>query len=192
MNPLCLGLTIFLACLLGSAPLSAASFSLTERETAAAIQVGQRSVVSEEFGQEWRVDGANGSSVTVLTPFHRLALAARNAAFKKEALKRREIEGLLKEQRGKLLFWARLHGAREDFARWYQPVLAAPGREAIAPSFVQNERTALRLDDSRYLARCLYTFPTAGLSPQGRITLRIQDHDGKDVEQFTVDLGAMR
>ena len=192
MNPICLGLTIFLACLLGSAPLSAASFSLTERETAAAIQVGQRSVVSEEFGQEWRVDGANDSSVTVLTPFHRLALAARNAAFKKGTLKRREIEGLLKEQRGKLLFWARLHGAREDFARWYQPVLAAPGREAIAPSFVQNERTALRLDDSRYLARCLYAFPTAGLSPKGRITLRIQNPDGKDVERFTVDLGAMR
>lgn len=187
-----LGLGVFLAGLLGSAPLSAASFSLTERETAAAIQVGQRSVVSEEFGQEWRVDGANGSSVTVLTPFHRLALAARNAAFKKEALKRREIEGLLKAQRGKLLFWARLHGAREDFARWYQPVLAAPGREAIAPSFVQNERTALRLEDGRYLARCLYTFPTAGLSPQGRITLRIQDPDGKDVERFTVDLGGMR
>lgn len=187
-----LGLGVFLAGLLGSAPLSAASFSLTERETAAAIQVGQRSVVSEEFGQEWRVDGANGSSVTVLTPFHRLALAARNAAFKKEALKRREIEDLLKAQRGKLLFWARLHGAREDFARWYQPVLAAPGRETIAPSFVQNERTALRVDDSRYLARCLYTFSTAGLSPKGKITLRIQNHDGKDVERFTVDLGAMR
>lgn len=192
MNPICLGLTIFLACLLGSAPLSAASFSLTEPETAAAIQVGQRSVVSEEFGQEWRVDRANGSSVTVLTPFHRVALAARNAAFKKETLKRREIEGVLKEHRGRLLFWARLHGTREDFARWYQPVLAAPGREAIAPSFVQNERTALRLEDGRYLARCFYAFPTAGLSPKGKITLRIQDPDGKDVERFTVDLGAMR
>lgn len=192
MNPTCLGLGFFLVCLLGGAPLSAASFSLTERETAAAIQVGQRGVVTEEFGQEWRVDGAGGSSVTVLTPFHRLALAARNAAFRKETLKRREVEGLLKEHRGKLVFWARLPGTRADFARWYQPILVLPGRETVAASFVQNEHTALRQEDGRYLARCLYAFPTAGLSPKGRITLLIQDHDGQDVERFTVDLGAMR
>ncbi|MBI4562286.1 MAG: hypothetical protein HY724_09605 [Candidatus Rokubacteria bacterium] len=187
-----LGLGVLLVCLLGSAPLSAASFFLTERETEAAIRVGRESVTSADFGQEWRVDGTDGSSLTVLTPFHRLTLAARNAAFKKGALRPRDIEQILKEHQGKLLFLARLHGGRVDFARWYQPVLLAPGREATRPSFVQNERTALRQEDGRYLARCLYSFPTAGLSARARVTLLIRDSDGKDVARFTVDLGAMR
>ena len=191
MSSKLLGLGFLLACLLAGAPLRAASFSLTEQETEAAIQVGQRSVVSEEFGREWRVDGADGS-LTVLTPFHRLTLAARKAAFKKGTLKPREIEQLLKEHQGKLLFWARLHGGRVDFARWYQPVLLVAGREAMRPSFVQNERTALRQEDGRYLARCLYSFPTEGLIPNGRVTLLIRDQDSKDVARFTVDLGAMR
>lgn len=192
MSRTLLGLGFVLACLLGGAPLSAASFSLTPAERREAIQLGQRSVVSEEFDREWQVDGADGSSLTVLTPFHRLALAARNAAFKKEVLKRRQIAELLEEHRGKLLFWATLHGTRADFARWYAPVLVAPGREAIEPSFVQNEHTALRLEDGRYRARCLYAFPTAGLRPKERLTLEIQDPDGRSVARFTVDLGAMR
>ena len=186
------GLGFLSACVLAGGPLWAASFSLTGRETEAAIQVGQRSVVSEEFGREWRVDGAGSSSLTVLTPFHRLTLAARKAAFKNGTLKPREIEQLLKEHQGKLVFWARLHGGRADFARWYHPVLLVPGREATRPSFVQNERTALRREDGRYLARCLYSFPTAGLSAKARVTLLIRDADGKDVARFTVDLGAMR
>lgn len=190
-----LGLGFFFACLLGSAPLSAASFSLTEQETAAAIEVGQRSVGSvgsEEFGREWRVNSADGSSVTVLTPFHRLALAARNVAFKNEMLKRREIEELLKEHQGRLIVRARLHGDRVDFARWYHPLLLVPGREPVKPAFVQNERTALRQEDGRYLARCFYSFPTAGVTPNGQVTLLIRDRDGRDVARFTVDLGVMR
>jgi len=186
------GLGFFLACVVGSAPLSAASFSLTAEETATAIQLGQRSVVSEEFSQEWRVNSGDGASLTVLTPFHRLALAARHAAFRNQTLKRRQIAELLRDHQGRLVFWATLQGDRADFARWYQPVLVGSGREPIKPSFVQNEHTALRQEDGRYLARCLYTFSTAGLSPKGRITLLIQDLDGRDVARFTVDLGAMR
>ena len=186
------GLGFFFACLLGSTPLLAASFSLTEQETAAAIEVGQRSVGSEEFDREWRVDGAGGSSVTVLTPFHRLALAARNATFKNEPLKRREIEELLKDHRDRLIVRATLHGDRVDFARWYHPFLLVPGQEPVKPSFVQNERTALRQEDGRYLARCVYSFPTAGLTPRGQVTLLIRDRDGRDVTRFTEDLSVMR
>lgn len=192
MSERLVGLGFLLACVLGGAPLSAASFSLTEQETRTAIQVGQRSALSEEFSQEWRVESADGASLTVLTPFHRLALAARNAAFKKETLKRRQVEGLLKEHRGKLVFWASLHGDRADFARRYEPLLLVSGREPVKPSFVQNERTALRQENGRYLARCLYSFPAAGLSSTGRVTLLVRDPDGRNVARFTVDLGAMR
>ncbi len=185
-------LGFFLAWLLGSAPLSGASFSLTPEETGEAIRVGQQSVFAEEFGKEWEVVNPSGESLTVVTPFHRLALAARNAAFKKEALKPREVEALLKEHQGKLFFWARLHGGRADFARHYQPLLLLPEREEAKPSFVQNELTALRLQDGRYLARCLYTFPTQGLRPDSRVTLLVRGVDGRDTVRFTVDLGAMR
>jgi len=185
-------LGFFFAWLLGSAPLSGASFSLTPGETREAIRVGQQSVFAEGFGKEWEVVNPNGESLTVVTPFHRLALAARNAAFKKGALKPREVEALLKEHQGKLFFWVRLHGSRADFARHYQPVLLLPEREEVNPSFVQNELTALRLEEGRYLARCLYTFPTQGLRPNGRGTLLVRDVDSRDVARFTLDLGAMR
>lgn len=192
MNRQLLGLWVFLVWLLGSAPLSAASFSLTPKETSEAIRVGQQSVVSVEFGEEWQLVNPNGESLTVMTPFHRLALAARNAAFKNGVLKPRDVEAVLREHRGRLLFLATLQGSRADFARWYQPVLLLPDREEIKPSFVQNERTALRLENGRYLARCFYSFPTEGLRPTGRVTLLIRDPDSKHVARFTVDLSTMR
>lgn len=186
-----LGLGFFITCLMGSSPLSAASFSLTPEEAKDAIRLGQRSVVSEEFGTEWRVVNSNDESVMVVTPFHRLALAARKAAFKDVPLRQRDIEEVLKAQEGKLSFWASLHGSRADFARWYQPVLLW-GKEEIKPSFVQNERTALRLAVGRYLARCLYSFRVEGLGSNGRVTLLVRGPDGEAVARFAVDLSTMR
>ena len=169
MSPRCLGWIALLGALLGSAPLSAASFQLTPREVEEAIQMGQRSVTTEEFGVEWHVANSAGAEITVATPFYRLAQEARIAAFKQEALKPREVRRALRENNRRLSFWAVFLGSREDFARWYEPVLLARGQE-IKASFVQNARTALREVDGRYLARCLYTFPTNELRPRDRIT----------------------
>ena len=183
---------VFLSCLFGGAPLSAASFSLTPRETQEAIRFGQRAVVNEEFGREWKTTNASGETLTVVTPFFRLAQAARNAAFKQEALKQRGIDSLLKEHEGKLLFWAHLRGGREDFARWFQPVLLVEGKGEIKPSFVQNERTALRQGDGRFLSRSIYAFPTTELNGKGRITLVVRNHEDQEVTRFVVDLSAIR
>ena len=62
-------------------PAAGASLSLSEREQKQALVFGQRSVINETFGGEWRVVQGSGESVEVVTPFHRLALAARHAAF---------------------------------------------------------------------------------------------------------------
>ncbi|MFQ5828524.1 MAG: hypothetical protein ACE5JD_05135 [Candidatus Methylomirabilia bacterium] len=186
-----LGLGSLFLCFLGGAPLSAASFSLTPEQVKEAIRVGQRSIVSEEFGAEWTVVNANDEWLMVMTPFHRLALAARKAAFKDEPLGERDVEEVLDAQKGRLALWANLHGGRADFARWYQPVLLSGGQE-IKPSFVQNERTALRLGGGSYLARCLYSFPNDGLRPRGRMTLLVRGPDGEAVARFTVDLSTMR
>ena len=185
-----LGIGIILWPTIGQ-PAAAASFTLEERERQDAIVAGRRSVVSEEFGAEWRARNASGETLTVMTPFHRLALAARNAAFKGEELKPKEIDSAIKETGGKLTVWVTLKGGAPEFARFYAPVLL-DGKAEIKPTFVQNERTALRTEGGGYLARCVYGFPVKELSPKGRLVLVVRDPDGKDVTRFTIDLASMR
>ena len=183
---------IFMSSLLGGAPLSAASFSITSQEIQAAIRFGQRAIVNEKFDREWNLTNTSGETLKVVTPFFRLAQAARNAAFKSGTLKQREIDSLLKEHQGRLVLWVDLRGTREDFARWYQPVLVVQGKAEIKPDFVQNERTALRQADGRFLSRSVYAFPANDLDGKGRVTLLVRDSDDKEVARFVVDLSAMR
>jgi hypothetical protein len=161
------------------------------RDRDEAVRVGRRSVTTEDWGGEWRVDGGAGQFVTVMTPFHRLALAARNSAFQDKELKPRDVESVLKDQQGKVVLWATLRGATVGFARFYTPALVARQQE-IKASFTQNERTALRDEDGQYTARCLYVFPAAGLDPRGTVMLLVRDGDEKVVATFTVDLSTMR
>jgi hypothetical protein len=173
-------------------PLDAASFSLAPSERDEAIRVGRRSVASADFGAEWRVGGDGpGQRLTVVTPFHRLALAARNAAFKSEELAPRDVDSLVKGQEGQLVLWATLRGAKADFARLYSPALLR-GQQQIRASYTQNERTALREEDGSYTARCMYIFPAEGLDPKGTVMLVVKDVEDKQVARFTVDLAAMR
>jgi hypothetical protein len=172
-------------------PLDALLLTLTPRDRDEAMRAGRRSVIDEHWGGEWRVDAGAGQLLTVMTPFHRLALAARNSAFQDRELKPRDVEALLKEQGGKLMFWATLRGSRVDFARFYAPALVA-GPQEIKASFTQNERTALRGEDGQFTARCLYVFPTENLDPRATVTLLVRDGEEKLVAKFTVDLSAMR
>jgi len=173
-------------------PLRAASFTLTPAERADAIRAGKRSVVSDDFGGEWKVKGeGSGKSLMVMTPFHRLALAARNSAFKSQELPPKEIDDLLRDQENRLTLWAALEGSKADFARFYTPVLVS-GRQEIKPSFRQNERTARREDNGRYTARCLYVFPMEQIKTSEPLTLIVKDADDKQVAKFTLDLAAMR
>ena len=177
--------------LIGTGPLDAASFALTSRDRDEAMRIGRRSVTADAWGREWRVEGGPGELVTVMTPFHRLALAARNSAFQDKELKPRDIESLLKDQQGKVVFWATLRGGRVDFARFYTPALVSEQQE-IKASFAQNERTALRGEDGQYTARCLYVFPAERVDPRGIVTLVVRDAEERTVARFTVDLSAMR
>jgi hypothetical protein len=173
-------------------PLNAASFTLTAREREEAVQLGKRSVISGEFGGEWKVSGEGaGQSLTVMTPFHRLALAARNSAFKSQELKQKDIDALLQEQEGTLTLWVTLKGGKIDFARFYAPVLVN-GRQQIKARFAQNERTALREDDGSYTARCLYVFAAQSLKADDKPVLIVKDSDDKQVAKFTLDLSVMR
>jgi hypothetical protein len=184
---LCIGAALTIV-----SPLDAASFTLSSEERDAAIRAGKRSVISERFGREWTVGGDGpGQTVLVMTPFHRLALAARNAAFRNQELRPKDIESVLKEQTGGLALWATLKGNKNDFARFYTAVLTT-GEQEVKPSFSQNERTALREEDGSYTARCMYVFPSDGLRGNGTLTLIVKDPDEKAVAKFTMDLSAMR
>jgi hypothetical protein len=177
--------------LIGVAPGEAVSFALTDRDREQAVRAGKKSIVAEEFGTEWRLKDASGQTLTVMTPFHRLALAARNSTFRSQELKPKGVEALMKDYEGKLAFRVTLRGGKTDFARFYAPTLVA-GAQEVKASFVQNERTALREDDGRYAAQCLYVFPAEGLNPKGRVVLVVKDADEREVAKFTVDLAAMR
>lgn len=170
---------------------AAAALILTDRLKQEAIRAGQKSVTVEAFDAEWRLSNGQGESVTVFTPFHRVALAARHSAFKNQPFKPTEPDRILKEQGDRLLLWAHLRGTREDFARFYLPRLRVGDRE-IEPSFVQNERTAVREDGGRYVARCVYGFPTKEITGSSRVVLAVRDPNGKDVSRFTIDLSTMR
>jgi hypothetical protein len=186
-RPVALGLLA----LATAAPAAAAGFTLTPAQQQEALRVGQRSITRETFDAEWRVVNAAGETVVVLTPFHRLVIAARHAAFRNEAIRPREVERALREQRDRLVLWAQLRGPREDFARFYVPRLVVGDRE-IEPAFVQNERTAARAGDGVFRARCVYAFPTRDLSGTARVQLVVRNSEGRDVNRFTLDLGRMR
>ena len=187
-----LGLLAVGSCLLWASSVDGASFTLTPEERDTAVAMGRQSVQSERFGAEWKVRGGGADEgVVVMTPFHRLALAARNATFRNEELKPKDIDGLLRGEEGKLTVWVTLRGARADFARSYTPVLVN-GQQQIKAIFTQNERTARREEDGGYTARCLYVFPGDGLKRVGPVTLIVRDAEGKAVAQFTIDLSAMR
>jgi hypothetical protein len=168
----------------------AASFTLDDKAQQAAIRAGERSITTEAFDREWRVS-SNGESVTVLTPFHRLVVASRHAAFKNSTIKPDEVSRVLKKDPGRLVVSVHLRGKSEDFARRYRPMLVAGTRE-IKPSFVQNEHTAIRQDDGVYVARCVYTFPSRELTERDRLVLRVADPEGREISRFTIDLAAMR
>lgn len=187
----CLPFLVLAAGLVAATPGEAISVALTDRDRDQAIRAGKKSIVNEEFGGEWRVKDGAGQTAVVMTPFHRLALAARNSAFQSKELKPRDVDSLLKKTEGTLAFWVTLRGGSAEFARYYTPQIIA-GAQTVRPSFVQNERTAIRQEDGRYAAQCAYSFPAEGIDPKGRVVLVVKDADEKEVAKFTVDLAAMR
>ena len=184
-------LVLTLVLVLAPLPAAAVLLQLSDEERREAMRLGERSITSEAFDGEWRVVGGTGESLVVMSPFHRLALAARNAAFKNDPLKPTDIDRLIKQDANRLIVWANLRGGSEEFARYYVPRLMAGTRE-IKAVFVQNERTAIRQDDGRFLARCIYGFPIDNLTGRDRLALVVADADGRDVTRFTIDLAAMR
>jgi hypothetical protein len=180
-----------LALALWPAPASGAFLSLTDGQRHDAIATGERSVTAEALDTEWSINGPSGERAVVMTPFHRLAIAARHAAFSGKPLKPGDSEKVIRENRDRLVFWVSLRGTSENFARYYVPRLMVGDRE-IKATFVQNEHTAVRQDDGAYLARCVYGFPTRDVKGRERVALVVVDGEGRQVSRFAIDLSAMR
>lgn len=157
-----------------------------------AIDAGEVGLAREDFADEWRLLLPGGEEVVVSTPFSRLALAARQAAYKEEPLTDKQRQEQLDRGRGRIQLLVTMYGRQMDFARWYQAVLRVGERE-IKATFAQNERTPRRLEDGRLAARNVYVFPLEGLPPRGTVTLIVRNSiDQKEVLRAALDLGKMR
>jgi hypothetical protein len=179
---------------LGAAgPASALVGDLTPAGEAEAVDAGTASITQEDFAEEWQLRLPSGEEVTVSTPFSRLALAARQAAMKGETLTDKQRREQIDRGRGRIQLVVTMHGRDRDFARWYQPVLLVGGRE-IKATFVQNERTPIRLEDGRYAARNVYVFPLEEISTGAPVTLVVRGAPPghKEVLRSALDLGKLR
>ena len=185
------GLLAALAAVLMAGTAEAVSFTLDARRLQEATTFGERTVTQDDLGDEWRVRNAAGEQALVMTPFHRVALAARQAAFRKGTLRPREAERIAREYDDRLVLWVDLKGARADFARFYSARLLA-GDRRVEAAFVQNERTPVRGEDGKFLARCVYAFPSKALTSTGKVVLVIRDADSRQVTSFDIDLASMR
>lgn len=170
---------------------SAAALVLTDALKRQALEYGRQTATRENFDAEWRFQNAAGDTVVVLTPFHRLAIAARHATFRDEPLRPNEPDRILREQRERLVFTLELRGQQEAFTRFLVPELEI-GDRTLKAAFVQNDRTPARLGDGVYLARCTYAFPLRELTGTSRVALVVRDADGRPASRFTIDLGQMR
>jgi hypothetical protein len=184
-------LALAAALLVGWWPASALVPELGDADIRAAVDAGTRGMTEEDFAEEWHLRPA-GAEVVVTTPFSRLALAARQAAQKGDPLTDKQVQEQLDRGRGRIQFVVTLFGRAADFARWYQPLLRVGDRE-VKPTFAQNERSPLRLEDGRYAARNVYVFPLEGLPPRGTVVLVVTNaQDKKEVWRASLDLGQFR
>jgi hypothetical protein len=190
---LALALATALGCVL---PGSAAALvgDLDEGGIREAIEVGIASITQDDFAEEWHLRLPGGEEVVVTTPFFRLALAARTATMKGEALTEKQQKEQIDRSKGRIQLLVTMRGGpARNFARFYQPVLVVDGREVKA-SFVQNERTPLAQEDGRLAARNVYVFPLEGLPMKGAVTLVVRDAppEQKEVLRAKIDLGKFR
>ena len=159
-----------------------------------AIEAGIASITQDDFAEEWQLRLPGGEEVVVTTPFSRLALAARHATMKGEALTEKQQKEQIDRGKGRIQLLVTMRGGpSRNFARFYQPVLVVDGREVKA-SFVQNERTPLVQEDGRLAARNVYVFPLEGLPTNGAVTLVVRGAppEQKEVLRAKIDLGKFR
>ena len=166
--------------------------TLSSRDVQAALDAGEQGIAQEDFGEEWHVTYPDGVEIVVLTPFARLAHAARRAALKSEPMTDKQRQEQIDRGKTSLQLTVTMFGPSADFPKWYRAALRVGDRE-VKSTFDQNEATPLRLPDGRFTARNVYTFPLEGLPPRGTVTL-IVNHliRKKEVLRVPLDLGKMR
>jgi hypothetical protein len=188
------GAALLVGLLLGGAPgAPALEGDLNPAGVQAAIDAGTASLTEDDFADEWRVPLPDGGEIVVTTPFSRLALAARQAAMKGEPLADKDRQEQIDRGKGRIQLLVTMFGQRRDFARWYQAAVRVGDREVKA-TFVQNERTPLRLPDGRFAARNVYVFPLEELPARGSVTLVVRGAPPahEEVLRVPLDLGKFR
>jgi len=152
------------------------SFSLSTVEISTAVNYGKshRDDLLVDFEKPWTVFlgyGSGKGSATIFTPYHCLALMARNSAKDNPEIDAESLCRLCAENHKGLYFEITLYGNDDFFDRDYKAVILQDGREIpILKTFHQGYDQAREYMVSSQ--QKLY-FPADILQEKGKITLRI-------------------
>ena len=153
------------------------SFSLSIADISAAINYGKnhKDDLLVDFEKPWTVflgyGNDKGGSATIFTPYHCLALVARNSARDNSEMDTESLSRFCAENHKDLYFEVTLYGDDEGFDRDYKAVVLKDGREIpILKTFHQGYDQAREYTVSSQ--QKLY-FPTDILPEKGKITLRV-------------------
>ncbi len=180
-----------------SLPSEAVLTDLTKEDIQEAVQYGMdnKDAAYLEFFKDWRVDlGYGVGSARAITPFSKIAFEAKHSESGDVTLAPEDIEGILKESKGKLAFGVSAYGEVKDFARDAGAIIIQEGktvRPVESRPAVKAEPTHAWPNPPSYRAICYYYFDVDKIDPNGIVTLVVSVPDQKDVE-FKFDLSGMR
>ena len=150
--------------------------SLSAADISAAINYGKnhKDDLMVDFEKPWNVFlgyGSGKGSATIFTPYHFLALMARNSARDNSGMDTEVILRLYAQNYQDLYFEVTLYGDDEGFDRDYKAVVLKDGREIpVLKTFHQGNDQAREYTISSQ--KKLY-FPADALQEKGKITLQI-------------------
>ncbi|MFA5394307.1 MAG: hypothetical protein WC081_07905 [Candidatus Ratteibacteria bacterium] len=166
------------------------SFSLSTTETSAAVNYGknQRGDLLVDFEKPWTVFlgyGPGKGSATIFTPYHCLALIARNSAKDNSDVDTESLRRICAESYKDLYFEVTLYDNKENFDRDYKAVLLKDGREIPVLKVLQQGYDEAR-EYTLSSQQKLY-FPIDILRGKSEITLRIVRPEAPPLD-FVFDL----
>ena len=180
-----------------SSSASAMYNKLTEEQKLEAILFGSNNSQAEftEFFGDWAVVLENDQGVAIIiSEFLALANAAKDSVFRGLQLTPFDIEDAIATSAEKLVFRVTTFGPTMNYAKDYSAIVKAGGVEIPMTYWDNSEGEAFGDGKTRprFLADSQFLFPSEGVDVNGKITLVIQDKDGKIVSQFPFDLSQFR
>ena len=174
-------------------PAQAMYMGLTTQQTEEAIDYGQRNSMREvsDFIEEWSAPPVeNKGFAFMITEFLALALESKSSAARGLPMTDFDIQDAIARSAGKLVFRVSTLGKTFDYSREYTAVVKT--RDQVIQTTFWTNLEGEPLGDGTFVGDSDFYFPSDTVDPNGKITLIVQDNDGKPVIQFDFDLSKVR